>query len=48
MIEMLVGATEAIMNPTKMAELGLTPNTGYTSVVTVILEGLLTEKGRAT
>ncbi|HME60702.1 MAG TPA: TetR/AcrR family transcriptional regulator [Candidatus Binatia bacterium] len=48
MIEMLVGVTEAIMNPTKMAELGLTPNTGYTSVVTVILEGLLTEKGRAT
>ena len=48
MIEMLVGVTEAIMNPTKMAELGLTPNSGYTSVVTVILEGLLTEKGRAT
>ncbi len=47
MIEMLVGVTEAIMNPTKMAELGLTPNTGYTSVVSVILEGLLTEKGRS-
>jgi AcrR family transcriptional regulator len=47
MIEMLVGVTEAIMNPTKMAELGLTPNTGYTSVISVILEGLLTEKGRS-
>jgi AcrR family transcriptional regulator len=47
MIEMLVGLTEAIMNPTKMAELGLTPNTGYTSVISVILEGLLTEKGRS-
>ena len=46
MIEMLVGVTEAIMNPAKMAELGLTPKTGYLSVVTVILEGLLTKKGR--
>ena len=47
MIAMLVGVTEAIMNPPKMAELGLTPQTGYVSVVTVILEGLLTEKGRS-
>lgn len=46
MIEMLVGVTEAIMNPPKMAELGLTPKTGYLSVITVILEGLLTKKGR--
>ena len=46
MIEMLVGVTEAIMNPAKMAELGLTPKSGYLNVVTVILEGLLTEKGR--
>lgn len=48
MIEMLVGVTEAIMNPPKMAELGLTPKTGYLSVISVILEGLLTEKGRST
>jgi TetR/AcrR family transcriptional regulator, cholesterol catabolism regulator len=47
MIEMLVGVTEAIMNPPKMAELGLTPRAGYISVITVMLEGLLTEKGRA-
>jgi AcrR family transcriptional regulator len=47
MIEMLVGMTEAIVNPAKMAELGLTPESGYLSVVTVMLEGLLTEKGRA-
>ena len=48
MIEMLVGVTEAIMNPPKMAELGLTPQSGYVSVVSVMLEGLLTEKGRST
>jgi AcrR family transcriptional regulator len=47
MIEMLVGVTEAIMNPPKMAELGLTPSTGYMSIMTVIFEGLLTEKGRS-
>jgi AcrR family transcriptional regulator len=47
MIAMLVGVTEAIMNPPKMAELGLTPQTGYLSVVTVMLEGLLTHKGRS-
>jgi AcrR family transcriptional regulator len=47
MIEILVGVTEAIMNPPKMAELGLTPATGYVNITTVILEGLLTEKGRS-
>jgi AcrR family transcriptional regulator len=47
MIEMLVGVTEAIMNPAKMAELGLTPATGYVNITTVILQGLLTEKGRS-
>jgi AcrR family transcriptional regulator len=47
MIEMFIGVTEAIMNPTKMAELGLTPTTGYISIIKVMLEGLLTEKGRS-
>jgi AcrR family transcriptional regulator len=46
MIETLLGAVEAIMNPPKMAELGLTPATGYAAIITVILEGVLTEKGR--
>jgi AcrR family transcriptional regulator len=48
MIEMLLGMTEAIVNPVKLAELGLTPQAGYSSVISVILEGLLTEKGRST
>jgi AcrR family transcriptional regulator len=47
MIEVLLGATEAIMNPPKMAELGLTPKTGFLAIITVILEGLLTTKGRS-
>jgi hypothetical protein len=46
MIEILLGATEAIMNPPKMAELGLTPKTGFLAIIIVVLEGVLTEKGR--
>jgi len=47
MIEILLGATEAIMNPPKMAELGLTPKSGFLTIITVVLEGVLTEKGRS-
>jgi hypothetical protein len=46
MIEILLGTVQAIMNPSKMAELDLTPKTGYSAITTVILEGVLTEKGR--
>jgi AcrR family transcriptional regulator len=46
MIEILLGVTEAIMNPSKLAELGLTPKEGYLTIITVILEGVMTEKGR--
>jgi AcrR family transcriptional regulator len=48
MIEILLGATEAIMNPPKMAELGLTPKSGFLTIITVVLEGVLTGKGRST
>jgi AcrR family transcriptional regulator len=47
MIEVLIGATEAVMNPPKMAELGLAPSTGYRSIMTIVFEGLLTGKGRS-
>ena len=47
MIEILLGATEAIMNPPKMAELGLTPKSGFLTILAVMLEGVLTEKGRS-
>jgi AcrR family transcriptional regulator len=45
-IEILLGATEAIMNPVRMAELGLSPKTGYSTIINVVFEGVLTEKGR--
>jgi AcrR family transcriptional regulator len=46
-IEILLGATQSVMNPPKMAELGLTPKTGFLAILTVILEGVITEKGRS-
>jgi AcrR family transcriptional regulator len=47
MIEILLGATESIMNPPRMAELSLTPKTGFLTIITVILEGIVTGKGRS-
>ena len=35
------------MNPTKMDELGLQPKTGYSAIVRVLLDGVITKKGRA-
>jgi AcrR family transcriptional regulator len=47
MIEILLGATETIVNPTKLAELGLTVKTGYLTVVNVVLEGVLAKNRRS-
>jgi AcrR family transcriptional regulator len=46
-IEILLGAVQAVMNPPKMEELGLTPKTVFTAILRVILEGLTTEKARS-
>jgi AcrR family transcriptional regulator len=45
-IEILLGALHAVMNPPKLMELGLEPKTGFTAILTVILEGVLTRQGR--
>ena len=46
-LEILLGAVQAIMNPPKMEELGLTPQTGISIILAVILEGVITDRGRA-
>ena len=46
-IEMLLGATQAVINPPMLEELGLTPTTGFTAIVSVILRGVITEKERS-
>ena len=48
MIEILLAAVQAIVNPVKIEELGLTPKTGFGSVLKVVLEGVITRKGRKT
>jgi len=45
-IEILLGAVQAVMNPPKMEELGLTPKSGFSAIIRVVLEGLMTEKAR--
>lgn len=46
MVEILVGATDALVNPQKLEQLGLSPKTCLSAVVTIFLEGVLTEAGR--
>jgi AcrR family transcriptional regulator len=46
-IEILLAAIEAILTPQKIQELGLVPRTGFLSIISVVLRGVMTEKGRA-
>jgi AcrR family transcriptional regulator len=48
LIEILLAAVQVIVNPAKVEELGLTPQTAFTAVVKVVLEGVMTRKGRKT
>jgi AcrR family transcriptional regulator len=45
-VEILLSATQAIMNPKRLNELELTPRQGYTAIINVILEGAMTAEGR--
>lgn len=46
-VEILLGAVQAIMNPAKIEELGLTPKTGYAAIISVILDGVIVRPGTA-
>ena len=48
MIEILLAMIQAIMNPTKMEELGMVPKEGFAGIIKIVLEGALTSKGRTT
>jgi len=45
-IEILLAVVQAIMNPPKMEELGMMPTEGFSGILRVVLEGVLTPKGR--
>ena len=47
MIEILLGAVDAVMNPAKITELDLTPQGAFSGIISVILKGVLTPRGRA-
>lgn len=46
-IEILLGTVQAIMNPTKLEELHLTPETGFSAIIRVVLEGVMTGQARS-
>ncbi len=45
-IEILLTIVQAIMNPTKMEELGMMPKEGFAGILKIVLEGTLTRKAR--
>jgi AcrR family transcriptional regulator len=45
-IEILLGAVQAVANPQKVEELGITPKTALLAVLSVVLEGTLLTKGK--
>jgi len=46
MIEIVLAVVQAIVNPAKVEELGLTPKSGFSAVTKVVLEGVIARKGR--
>ncbi len=44
--EILLGATQAIVNPTKLTELDLTVSQAASGIISVVLQGVITEKGK--
>jgi len=46
-VEILLSAVEAIANPIKMAELGLTPKTALSAILGVFFDGIVSKERRA-
>lgn len=46
MIEILLALIQSIMNPAKVDELGLAPKEAFAGILKIVLEGVLTSKGR--
>jgi AcrR family transcriptional regulator len=45
-MEILLATVQGVMTPPKIAELGLTPKSGISAIISVIFEGLITRKAR--
>jgi len=46
MVEILVGATDALINPKKLSQLKMSARTGLSAIITIFLEGVVTARGR--
>lgn len=46
-VEILFAAVQGIMNPEKLTELDLNPKEGFSAILTIIFEGVITETGRS-
>jgi AcrR family transcriptional regulator len=46
MIEMLLGAVDAVVIPAKMGELETTPKVAFSQIIAIFLEGVLSKEGR--
>jgi AcrR family transcriptional regulator len=46
-IEILLAAVNAIVNPARLQELGLTPQTAIPAIVNVVLEGAIAKRGKS-
>jgi len=47
LIEILVSTVDAVLVPERVEELGMTPRTAFSQLITVFLEGVLVREGRA-
>lgn len=47
LVEVLLAAIQGVMTPAKITALGLTPKTGFSAIISIILDGILTPTGRA-
>jgi AcrR family transcriptional regulator len=45
-VEIMLAATRALVNPQRLLELELTPKIAFSAIITVMLEGVMTTKGR--
>jgi AcrR family transcriptional regulator len=47
LIEILLAAVQGVMTPRKLTDLGVSPKAGFSSIISVLLDGILAPAGRA-
>ena len=47
LIEILLAAVQGVMTPHKLTDLGVSPKAGFSAIISVLLDGILTPTGRA-